>query len=313
MSGDPYFSIVIPVYNRSHLIRRALDSCLGQQFEAFEVVVVDDGSTDDTPAVVQSYANHEVHLVVHEQNRGQCPARNTGARAARGEWLVFLDSDDELMPGALNALQQWTTSSGGFDKLYAMVQLRDGSLSPDPPLDGSIWDYPAFLKWLERSVGRRSEALPCTRRTAFLNVPYPESRAYEGIHNLDFVARYSMLACPAVVRVYHQDAPNRLMLPDTRLLMKGAADYAEEAAQVLDRHGDALSKWAPSIYLEYLRAGAIYHFLLGERRAGARLAMRYLRSRPRSLRGWAVLFAGLGGRRPIALLRSLAARRRGTH
>jgi glycosyltransferase involved in cell wall biosynthesis len=94
------FSVVVPTYNRAALLPRALDSVLHQTEPSFEIVVVDDGSTDDTEAVVRGYADERVRFLT-QPNGGVCAARNTGARAAHGDRLVFLDSDDELVPDAL--------------------------------------------------------------------------------------------------------------------------------------------------------------------------------------------------------------------
>src|SRR5579862_3104859 len=94
----PFFSIVIPAYNRSVEIVRAVDSCLRQDFSDFEIVVVDDRSTDHTAEVVRRYNDVRINLICHAANRGVCPARNTGVSHANGQWIIFLDSDDELLP-----------------------------------------------------------------------------------------------------------------------------------------------------------------------------------------------------------------------
>ena len=101
----PYFSIVIPVYNREKEIVRAVNSCLIQSFGDIEIVIVDDASKDQTVAVVKSLCDPRIVLVCHEMNRNVCPARNTGVAHSRGEWVLFLDSDDEFLPGALEKLR----------------------------------------------------------------------------------------------------------------------------------------------------------------------------------------------------------------
>jgi glycosyltransferase involved in cell wall biosynthesis len=98
----PYFSIVVPVYNRAGTIARAIDSILGQTIDDLEVIVVDDGSTDDTPAVIAAYGDTRVRST-SQANAGPGAARNTGATLARGDVLTFLDSDDEALPGWLFA------------------------------------------------------------------------------------------------------------------------------------------------------------------------------------------------------------------
>jgi glycosyltransferase involved in cell wall biosynthesis len=92
-------SVVIPTYNRSGMVREAVASVLAQTQPAGEVIVVDDGSTDDTAAVLESFRS-AIHLI-SQPHRGVSAARNTGIRAAAGEWLAFLDSDDLWLPQKL--------------------------------------------------------------------------------------------------------------------------------------------------------------------------------------------------------------------
>ncbi|MFP8953665.1 glycosyltransferase family 2 protein [Natrialbaceae archaeon A-arb3/5] len=97
----PHVSVVIPTYNRAETLARAIDSALEQTVDDLEVVVVDDGSTDDTPSVLATYDDPRVRPVVHATNRGANVARNTGIEHARGEYIAFLDSDDEWRPAKL--------------------------------------------------------------------------------------------------------------------------------------------------------------------------------------------------------------------
>lgn len=94
---DLLFSVVIPTYNRAHLIGRTLASLAEQTCRNFEVLIVDDGSTDHTEAAVQSWLSEHVHYHKKE-NAERAAARNYGARLARGRYLNFLDSDDTVYP-----------------------------------------------------------------------------------------------------------------------------------------------------------------------------------------------------------------------
>lgn len=93
MSG---ISVVIPTYNRADLIPKAIESVLSQTCPVEEVIVVDDGSTDDTPQVLAGYSGRI--RVVRQENAGQSAARNAGIAAAKAEWIAFLDDDDEYAP-----------------------------------------------------------------------------------------------------------------------------------------------------------------------------------------------------------------------
>jgi len=105
-------SVVIPAYNSSEYIGGAVDSVLRQSFKDFEIIVVDDGSTDDTRRIVDLYLTDSRIRYIYEENRGLPGARNRGARQSQGEYLAFLDADDYLAPNALEMMLQVFRSSG---------------------------------------------------------------------------------------------------------------------------------------------------------------------------------------------------------
>ena len=94
-------SVVIPVFNRARLVRRAIDSVLAQRIDGVELIAVDDGSTDGTAASLAAY--RDAITVITQENRGVSAARNAGTARARGRYIAFLDSDDCWLPGKLAA------------------------------------------------------------------------------------------------------------------------------------------------------------------------------------------------------------------
>jgi len=95
----PQVSVIIPTYNRAGCLREAVDSVLAQEFRGFELIVVDDGSTDETPQLLREYGSSI--RMLRQENRGVSAARNAGIAASRGELIAFLDSDDAWLPGKL--------------------------------------------------------------------------------------------------------------------------------------------------------------------------------------------------------------------
>jgi glycosyltransferase involved in cell wall biosynthesis len=93
----PLVSIVIPTYNRAHLLARAIKSVLTQTYQNIELIIVDDASADNTEDVVKGFSDPRVHYIRHDQNRGCSAARNTGIKESKGEFVALLDSDDEYL------------------------------------------------------------------------------------------------------------------------------------------------------------------------------------------------------------------------
>lgn len=142
-------SIVMPAYNAGRWLRESLDSALAQTHPAVEIIVVDDGSTDDTPAILADYARaHPARLrVLTQPNAGQCAAANRGLAEARGAYIKFFDADDLLSPeavsvqvAALNAAPRDHLAYGAWSRFYrdpaeARFLPRPGWHDSDRPID----------------------------------------------------------------------------------------------------------------------------------------------------------------------------------
>lgn len=131
-------SVVIPVYNAAEHLKETLESIFSQTFTNLEVVAVDDGSADDSVAILRSYGDRVV--LVEQENQGPAAARNQGVKHARGEWIAFLDADDLWVPGKLEAQ---LASMNGCEWSYtdsifmggANDQKRDSELNDKPSGD----------------------------------------------------------------------------------------------------------------------------------------------------------------------------------
>ena len=103
----PTVSVIIPTYNRAHLLERSIQSVLDQTYQDFELIVVDDGSTDNTEEIVARFGDDRIRYIRRNQSSGSPAApTNTGIKAARGEYIAIQDSDDEWLPGKLEKQMQ---------------------------------------------------------------------------------------------------------------------------------------------------------------------------------------------------------------
>ena len=111
----PQISIIIPVYNADRYLSRCLNSVLAQSFTDWECICVDDGSTDASGRILDAYAERDARFkVIHKENGGVSSARNVGLESAEGEWITFVDSDDELFPDSLQTLFEGTSADVGM-------------------------------------------------------------------------------------------------------------------------------------------------------------------------------------------------------
>ncbi|MBC8374746.1 MAG: glycosyltransferase [FCB group bacterium] len=99
-------TVIIPTFNREATLKRALQSVLDQTFQAQEIIVVDDASTDNTAAILEKYSE-KINIITNSSNRGVSFSRNVGIQIARGEWIAFLDSDDQWDPRKLEKQKQY--------------------------------------------------------------------------------------------------------------------------------------------------------------------------------------------------------------
>jgi glycosyltransferase involved in cell wall biosynthesis len=122
----PCVSVLIPVYNRAGTVGRAIRSVLSQTFENWELLIIDDGSTDGTPGVVADFRDPRLHYYRLDPNRGHCAARNYGIDLARGTYVSFLDSDDEWFPEKLaREVAAFKTGGDALGMVYCGKELFD--------------------------------------------------------------------------------------------------------------------------------------------------------------------------------------------
>jgi glycosyltransferase involved in cell wall biosynthesis len=131
ITGKPFFSIIIPAYNASGTIERSLESVRVQSVDDYEVIIVDDGSRDDTKSKVEPYLKYSSFKYFCKENEGVSKARNYGSERALGQWLLFLDSDDELCPEALLHFLNAVNNSKSLGFVSAPYWLNGKCIQPN--------------------------------------------------------------------------------------------------------------------------------------------------------------------------------------
>lgn len=145
----PRVSVIVPTYNRTHLIGETIRSVLNQSFRTIELIVMDDGSTDNTKEIISGFGDSVRYF--HQENKGRSIARNEGFKAARGEYICFLDSDDLLAPRKLERQVALLNAKGQLGFVYCDYQFIDqtGGSLPKPQIYAK---HPLQRGWIFRHL-----------------------------------------------------------------------------------------------------------------------------------------------------------------
>jgi hypothetical protein len=241
---SPLVSVVIPCYNRAHLVGRAIDSVLCQSFPDWEVVVVDDGSCDGLAAALRSYVEvPRVRLVCHARNLGEPTARNTGISAAFGRFVAFLDSDDEWRPRKLERQIAAVMAMPDPDRVFCVTQtlvlLSDRSQVVRPlrrPIPGR-----SFAEFLYNDGGFAQSSSFLLATSLAKRFPF-RPHLTQMVDHLFFIevgasgADYVLV--PEPLTVWHNEAgPDRVSLSDTQeKWLTTMQCFREQAAGLLPPH-----------------------------------------------------------------------------
>jgi glycosyltransferase involved in cell wall biosynthesis len=250
-------SIIIPTYNRAHILPRAIESIYKQQDENIEIIVVDDCSTDNTLNLLKSYP--EIILLKTEKNSGACAARNLGIDIASGDLIYFLDSDNELTHDAVSQIKKCiSTCNESYDIFFFNCENAHSSerMGRAPSSEGIVY-YQDML------CGRfRGEFPPVVHRRAFeAGYRFENTKAGgEGILWLSILKRKPGYFWDISVQRYYTDSSGRT---DTAVLRIARAEsFARNTDRYLELFGnDLLHLGNKSYYMNRLAASGWYWLL----------------------------------------------------
>lgn len=277
MEHNPLISVIVPVYNVAAYLPRCVDSILAQSYANLQIILVDDGSSDDSGKICEEYAKKDTRIqVIHQKNGGLSSARNAGLDASKGQYIGFVDSDDWIEPemyAKMLALMECNAAqlvcAGRYDvdgdtgkKTIGLCPKRQACITGEE-LAGRIflWDY--------------CDSSACDklyRRELFDGIRYPEGRTCEDVpvtYRLALKAERVVLCDKPFYNYYHRSGS----------ISKGAGisektfHYSQHTAGILEDIRQHHPNIAPQA--EFLRVHSLYHLLLRLDHAPAEIRKNY--------------------------------------
>ena len=247
-------TVIIPTYNRAKVLGRAIQSVLAQTHREFELLIVDDGSVDNTHQVVQQFSDPRITYLKREQNEGQCSAINTGIRNANGDYICFLDSDDEWLPTMLEkqlAVFQQNDDSLGLVYTLAGFRRADGSigLGFDSQLRGTVYKEALTQGYLAPSITLmvRKE---CFQKIGLFDTQFS---CFQDDHLCFRLAKeYRVDFVPEILAIIHQGADSQLT--------KDMLSYAQGWWDLLIKHKSEIERECGDRVLAayFLKSGKLF-------------------------------------------------------
>lgn len=203
-------TIIIPVYNVEEYIGRCLESARNQTYHNLEILVIDDGTEDDSSRIAEEYAQKDERIrVIHQENAGLSGARNTGIEEACGEWILFVDSDDEMVPDSVETLyhaaiaNHTKMSMGGY---YQCSHYKDGERMKEMHIPTGVYKQEELIKYF-LTIGKNQEYIwtKLFHRSIWEEIRFPKGKVYEDIFTMPLVLQkaQSCVMIDHLVYKYH--------------------------------------------------------------------------------------------------------------
>lgn len=217
MDSIPLVSVIVPIYNAGIYLKQCIDSIVGQTYSYIEVILVDDGSTDNSAEICEKYALNDSRVfAVHQQNAGQASARNAGIKIAKGDFIIFVDSDDTI---AANHIEELVTNAIHYNvdiaTCYAQKFWMDGKKEKVNILDNDISIYTSSQALSELCYQRRFSQGPwckLIRKELLRDIEFPVGVGYEDMATIYkiFGKADNIVLIPSITYFYRQHSSSTM-------------------------------------------------------------------------------------------------------
>lgn len=237
MNEEIILSIIIPVYNGSKTLERCLDSILPQLEDKTEIILVDDGSKDDSGIICDNYSNKDERIVVcHKHNGGVSSARNVGIEKSRGAWIMFVDSDDTLVSGTMQSLYSDIRLETSDLFIYNLQLLKENNIMPKNNSNIINSSKQQALELIKSTLGYRLDSGPVAKlykRDIIADLKFKENiRIGEDLlFNIEYYSRIKNKIKISPIIMYNYIINENSAMQSSR---KISCDYKKLTSEVFD-------------------------------------------------------------------------------
>ncbi len=285
----PTISIILPTYNREHLLGRSIQSVLNQTYRDFELIIVDDGSTDNTEKLVRSFKKETINYIKHRENRGPATARNTGIKSASGEYIAFQDSDDEWLPEKLEKQMMVFKASPPdvgvvYTGFFQFINTRKRYIPPTKVVQKDGYIFANLMKDCFVSTQTTLVKRDCFIVTGMFDERFTPSEDWELFLRMSRQYQFRCVNEPLVI-VYHQ--------PDS--ITANLSAEIRSYKLVLDQYFEDISHDSRVMASHYFRIGRLL-YSSGECSQGRDYFVKSVRAYPLDIRAYGTFLISLLGK-----------------
>lgn len=215
MNKSPVFTVIVPTYNREKLLKRTIESILAQTFKDFELIIVDDGSTDNTKKLIASYKDCRI-IYIYKENGGLNSARNKGLQNAKGEYIAFCDSDDSWLPEKLEKHVQKYNEDNEIKVVYDLtgVVKKEGDKQNIILARNDICEGWCYKEVLEQGYLTSPTFLSCKKECfeKIGSLPMDLTNCEDDEFCFRLCKYFKVGLVKEILGVYHSDATNRISI-----------------------------------------------------------------------------------------------------
>lgn len=314
MKALPTFSVILPTYSRADLLGRAIHSVLAQTYSDFELVIVDDASTDNTGDVVEGFDDDRIVYVRQRVNGGVSAARNTGIRRARGQYISLLDDDDEYLPRFLEeTYQQFEVAPASVGFTWCGVRIVQDTHLGEVFVRDKLWKPPSSVDSEQRRLSFiRAQAIGTgfgltVRAGCFETVDMFDESLKMAVDAEFFVRlgrEYDFRVLEEILVKVHRHADSALT--------DRTPQRAEAYEQIIRKHSDFFDEH-PSLWVSHHYTAGVLHYHAGNRARGRQFLFEALRRNPLHWRSWkSLLYLEVFRTKSLGLRRRIVTRLQGS-